>query len=68
VDEVKLVCARFLEDKLDVSNCLGIMDFAESHGCTELKAAAAECAKRNFFEVGTKPHFLSTQTDTCCHS
>lgn len=39
---VKVAACRFLQEHMDVSNCLGIHCFAEQHACTELQNEAKD--------------------------
>lgn len=52
-------CCGFLKNQLHPSNCLGIGDFADHHGFTELKAAALCFAEKHFLEVIKCDEFLS---------
>lgn len=51
-------CCKFLQDRLDCSNCLDIADFAEFQSCDELLVAALKYARRNFTEVSKHERFL----------
>lgn len=44
-------CCAFLERQLDPSNAIGIANFAEQHGCVELKQKANQFIERNFTQV-----------------
>lgn len=44
-------CCTFLEQQLDPTNAIGIADFAQQHGCTELNKKAKEYIDLNFSEV-----------------
>ena len=52
-------CCAFMKNKLHPSNCLGIEDFAEHHGCGKLKIAAELYAQKHFLEVARTEEFLS---------
>jgi kelch-like protein 19 len=50
-------CCTFLEHQLHPSNCIGIADFAQEHGCTELHKKAREFIYQNFGEVSHHEEF-----------
>lgn len=52
-------CCGFVKNQLHPANCLGIGDFADHHGFTELKAAALCFAEKHFLEVIKCDEFLS---------
>ncbi|OWR47270.1 actin binding protein [Danaus plexippus plexippus] len=51
-------CCAFLERQLDPSNAIGIANFAEQHGCVELKQKANQFIERNFTQVCQDEEFL----------
>jgi len=51
-------CCKFLQERLDCSNCLDIADFAEFQSCNELLDAALKFARRNFTEVSKNERFV----------
>lgn len=51
-------CCTFLEHQLDPSNCIGIADFANEHGCTDLYQKARDYICKNFGEVVQSEEFL----------
>ncbi|XP_072940971.1 kelch-like ECH-associated protein 1B isoform X2 [Epargyreus clarus] len=51
-------CCAFLEQQLDPSNAIGIANFAEQHGCAELKKKANQFIERNFTQVCQEEEFL----------
>ena len=51
-------CCKFLQERLDCSNCLDIADFAEFQSCDELLEAALKFARRNFTEVSKNERFV----------
>ena len=51
-------CCKFLQERLDCSNCLDIADFAEFQSCDELLDAALKFARRNFTEVSKNERFV----------
>ena len=58
LEDLKLACCNFLENNMDPTNCLGIMHFADTHGCPELIKHATEFACLNFFDVMKSEEFL----------
>lgn len=48
---VQEACCTFLEHQLDASNCIGIADFAQSHGCQDLYEKARNFLYKNFSDV-----------------
>ncbi len=50
-------CCKFLQERLDCSNCLDVADFAEFQSCQELLEAALGYARRNFTEVSKNECF-----------
>lgn len=50
-------CCAYLEHRLDPSNCIGVADFAQTHGCTELYAKATAYLFRNFSQVRDHEEF-----------
>lgn len=55
IDTVVKACCDFLVQQLDPSNAIGIANFAEQIGCTELHQKAREYIYMNFSEVTLKP-------------
>ncbi|XP_013379864.1 kelch-like ECH-associated protein 1 isoform X1 [Lingula anatina] len=51
-------CCTFLEHQLDPSNCIGIANFAQEHGCTELNNKAREYICKHFSQVCQSEEFL----------
>ena len=51
-------CCKFLQERLDCSNCLDVADFAEFQSCSGLLEAALKFARRNFSEVSKHERFL----------
>lgn len=58
IDSVVKACCDFLVQQLDPSNAIGIANFAEQIGCTELHQKAREYIYMNFSQVR-----LSCDTD-----
>lgn len=57
------VCCEFLKSHLDVSNCLGIKNFAEINGCTQLSEVVVSFARRHFLEVANTNEFLHSSAE-----
>nr|XP_021196230.2 kelch-like ECH-associated protein 1B isoform X2 [Helicoverpa armigera] len=51
-------CCAFLERQLDPSNAIGIANFAEQHGCVDLKKKANQFIERHFTQVCQEEEFL----------
>lgn len=51
-------CCAFLERQLDPSNAIGIANFAEQHGCIDLKKKANQFIERHFTQVCQEEEFL----------
>ena len=64
---VKKACCTFLEGQLDPTNCLGILGFAELHGCHELTRKSRHYCSRYFSKVARAEEFLSISEDQLCH-
>lgn len=56
-------CCTFLENQLDPSNCIGISDFANEHGCQELNKKARQYIYEHFTEVCKHEEFM--QLNAC---
>ncbi|NWI67896.1 KLH30 protein, partial [Todus mexicanus] len=55
---VQKVCSRYLLQQMDATNCLGICEFAESHGCPEVSSKAWSFLQENFEAVSLQEEFL----------
>ncbi|EDO37754.1 predicted protein, partial [Nematostella vectensis] len=51
-------CSDFLKKQLHATNCLGIGNFADHHGCGKLKLAAQSYAEKHFLDVAKSDEFL----------
>ncbi|XP_035268869.1 kelch-like protein 30 [Anguilla anguilla] len=56
--EVRAVCSRYLQHQIDATNCLGILEFGEVHGCPEVVAKARAFLLENFDLVLQGEEFL----------
>ncbi|GAA6102596.1 kelch-like protein 30 [Tachysurus ichikawai] len=60
---VRTVCSRYLQHQIDASNCLGIQEFGEIHGCPEVVAKAKAFLLENFEAVQQHEEFLLLEKD-----
>ncbi|XP_059048390.1 kelch-like ECH-associated protein 1B isoform X1 [Achroia grisella] len=58
ISNVIEACCAFLERQLDPSNAIGIANFAEQHGCCELRQKANTFIERHFTQVCQEEEFL----------
>jgi len=56
-DRVKLLCEKFLERELHVSNCLGLMTYSQQFGFRELYASAMNVALTHWGDVICQEEF-----------
>nr|ANC50794.1 kelch-like ECH-associated protein 1 [Gallus gallus] len=59
IDSVVRACCDFLLQQLDPSNAIGIANFAEQIGCTELHQRAREYIYMHFAEVSKQEEFFN---------
>ncbi|XP_028924932.1 kelch-like protein 30 isoform X1 [Ornithorhynchus anatinus] len=52
------VCCRYLQQQVDATNCLGICEFGELHGCPEVSSKARAFLQENFEDVSQEEEFL----------
>lgn len=64
MDQARLLCCKFLERELHISNCLGMMAYSSQLGCTQLYAAARQVVLAHFPAVMTDEDFLSLSKET----
>lgn len=57
--DVRDACCDYLQTQLDPTNCLGIRDFADMHGCLELLNYADTYVEQHFGEVVQFDEFLN---------
>uniref|UniRef100_A0A8B9P674 Kelch like family member 30 n=1 Tax=Apteryx owenii TaxID=8824 RepID=A0A8B9P674_APTOW len=55
---IQKVCSRYLRQQMDATNCLGICEFGESHGCPEVSSKAWSFLQENFEDVSRQEEFL----------
>ncbi|XP_688150.5 kelch-like protein 30 [Danio rerio] len=60
---VRSVCCRYLQHQIDATNCLGILEFGEIHGCPEVVAKAWSFLLENFEAVKQHEEFLQLEKD-----
>uniref|UniRef100_A0A8D2ZSA7 BACK domain-containing protein n=1 Tax=Scophthalmus maximus TaxID=52904 RepID=A0A8D2ZSA7_SCOMX len=59
LERARLLCCKFLERELHLSNCLGMMAYAWQLGCTQLYAAARQVTLTHFSAIIAEEDFLS---------
>ncbi|XP_014899280.1 kelch-like protein 23 [Poecilia latipinna] len=58
LERPRLLCCKFLERELHLTNCLGMMAYAWQLGCTQLYTAARQVALTHFSAVSSQEDFL----------
>ncbi|CAB1314046.1 unnamed protein product [Coregonus sp. 'balchen'] len=58
LERPRLLCCKFLERELHLSNCLGMMAYAWQLGCRELYTAAREVALTHLPAIATEEDFM----------
>ncbi|XP_055303872.1 ring canal kelch homolog isoform X2 [Sitodiplosis mosellana] len=61
--DVRDACCDYLQTQLDPSNCLGIRDFADIHGCVDLLNYANTYIEQHFSEVIQYDEFLNLTSE-----
>jgi kelch-like protein 2/3 len=61
--DVRDACCDYLQSQLDPSNCLGIREFADIHGCVDLFNYADTYIEQHFSEVIQFEEFLNLTHD-----
>lgn len=64
LERARLLCCKFLERELHISNCLGMMAYAWRLGCTQLYKAARQVALSHFEAIQAEEDFLSLPKET----
>ena len=67
LSDVETRCSEFLREQLDISNCLGIRRFAETHSCPGLMASAEAFCLAHFSEITRVDEFLDLRVDELNH-
>lgn len=57
--QARLLCCKFLERELHLSNCLGMMTYAWQLGCIHLYTAARQVVLTHFSAISAEKDFLS---------
>ncbi|XP_068277187.1 kelch-like protein 30 isoform X3 [Nyctibius grandis] len=55
---IQKICSRYLRQQMDATNCLGICEFGENHGCPEVSSKAWSFLQENFEAVSQQEEFL----------
>ncbi|OXB59992.1 hypothetical protein ASZ78_008128, partial [Callipepla squamata] len=63
-DRVKLLCEKFLERELHVSNCLGLMTYSQHFAFIELHASAMNVALTHWGDVMSQEEFKALPKET----
>lgn len=63
-DQARLLCCKFLERELHLSNCLGMMAYAWQLGCIQLYTAARQVVLTHFSAISAEDDFLSLSKET----
>ncbi|OXB70818.1 UNVERIFIED_CONTAM: hypothetical protein H355_015656, partial [Colinus virginianus] len=63
-DRVKLLCEKFLERELHVSNCLGLMSYSQHFAFIELHASAMNVALTHWGDVMSQEEFKALPKET----
>jgi kelch-like protein 2/3 len=63
ITNVKDSCGQFIQSQIDVTNCMGICEFAEYHSCKVLQKHANAFIEQYFSEIVHKEEFLNTNVD-----
>lgn len=64
--DLKVACCEFLSDHMDVSNCLGIKQFADMHSCPNLVKKANRFIVRKFADVVKTDEFVDVPHHILC--
>ena len=64
IDRINDTCCNFLSDCMDMTNCLGIMQFANIHACPKLLKKVKHFIAMNFTEVIKHEEFLQLPHET----
>ncbi|XP_029285679.1 kelch-like protein 23 [Cottoperca gobio] len=64
LERARLLCCKFLERELHLSNCLGMMAYAWRLGCTQLYNAARHVVLTHFSAIAAEEDFLSLSKES----
>ncbi|XP_036363984.1 kelch-like protein 8 [Octopus sinensis] len=59
METVAQACCKFMQNHLHPTNCVGVRNFAEQHGCTELVKVTDEYILEHFLEVVDQEEFCN---------
>ncbi|XP_060872936.1 ring canal kelch homolog [Metopolophium dirhodum] len=63
LDYIRDVCVEFLKKQLNLSNCLGIKEFADFYNCMDLLSSSEEYIKTHFLKFIETDEFLSLSSE-----
>ena len=63
LDSVVNACCDFIYNHLNISNCLSVRDFVESHGCSKLVCKVDAFVKKHFLEIAKRKEFLEISVE-----
>lgn len=64
LERAMLLCCKFLERELHLSNCLGMMAYAWQLGCSQLYRVARQVALTHFSAIITEEDFLTLSKES----
>ncbi|XP_039984713.1 kelch-like protein 23 isoform X2 [Xiphias gladius] len=64
LERARLLCCKFLERELHLSNCLGMMAYAWQLGCIQLYTVARQVVLTHFSAIVAEEDFLSLSKET----
>lgn len=67
LERARLLCCKFLERELHLSNCLGMMGYAWQRGYTQLYGAAQQVVLSHFSAIINEEDFLHLPKETVAH-
>ncbi|EFO86250.1 CRE-KEL-1 protein [Caenorhabditis remanei] len=63
---VRDACARFMLELLDMTNCVGMAEFARAHACHQLAHAAQLYTRQHFVEIIDNEELLNLDKEAFC--
>uniref|UniRef100_A0A8R1DTW6 BTB domain-containing protein n=1 Tax=Caenorhabditis japonica TaxID=281687 RepID=A0A8R1DTW6_CAEJA len=63
---VRDACARFMLELLDITNCVGMAEFARAHACHQLAHAAHLYTRQHFVEIIENEELLTLDKEAFC--
>lgn len=67
IKEIISICSKFLKEKLQPENCIGIYKFADTVSCSFLKREAESYIHKNFLKVTQEEEFLNLEKKALLH-